>query len=84
MKYTIKIIPKAQKDLDKVKGKDFNSIRDKILSLSITPRPYGCVKLIQEEGYRTRTGNFRILYRVDDAAKEVIIYRIRHRKEVYR
>lgn len=48
MKYAIRIIPKAQKDLDKIKGKDFNFIRNKVLLLSVKPRPYGCVKLTQE------------------------------------
>jgi len=84
MKYAIKIIPNAQSDLDKIKGKDFNSIRDKLLLLSVKPRPYGCIKLIREEGYRIRIGSFRILYRIDDSTKQVIIYRIKHRKEVYR
>jgi mRNA interferase RelE/StbE len=84
MKYALKIIPKAQKDLDDIKGKDFELIRNKILLLSKTPRPFGCQKLTREEGYRVRSGDFRILYRIDDPAKEVIIYRIKHRKEAYR
>ena len=84
MKYAIKIISRAQKDLEQIKGKDFNFIKDKILLLSGKPRPFDCVKLIQAEGYRIRAGNFRILYRIDDTEKEVIVYRIKHRKEVYR
>jgi mRNA interferase RelE/StbE len=84
MKYALKIILKAQKDLDSIRGKDFEPIRNKILSLSKTPRPFGCQKLTREDGYRVRTGNFRILYRIDDPAKAVIIYRIKHRKEAYR
>ena len=84
MKYALKIIHKAQKDLDSIKGKDFNFIKKKILSLSSNPRPFGCNKLIQEEGYRIRAGNFRVLYRIDDSKRYIIIYRVKHRKESYR
>ena len=84
MKYALKIIPKAQKDLDIIRGSDFDFIKKKILSLSSKPRPFGCKKLTNEEGYRIRAGNFRVLYRIDDSAKIVIIYRIKHRKEAYR
>jgi len=69
MKYALKIIHKAQKDLDSIKGKDFNFIKKKILSLSSNPRPFGCNKLIQEEGYRIRAGNFRVLYRINEFRK---------------
>ena len=84
MKYHLKIIKKGQKDLDDIKGGDFDVIKKKIILLSENPRPFGCKKLTNEEGYRIRVGNFRILYRIDDPAKEVIIYRVKHRKEAYR
>ncbi len=84
MKYYLKIIPKAGKDLDELGAHDFDSIKKKILLLGENPRPFGCQKLAADEGYRIRSGDFRILYRIDDHAKEVMIYRIKHRKEVYR
>lgn len=84
MRYNLKIIPKAQRDLDDIRGKDFDFIKNKILALSRNPRPFGCKKLTQEEGYRIRAGDFRILYRIDDSSHEVIIYRVKHRKDAYR
>ena len=84
MKYHLKIITRAEKDLDVLGGHDFDIIKKKILSLSENPRPFGCKKLTADEGYRIRSGDFRVLYRIDDRAREVIIYRIKHRKEVYR
>ena len=84
MKYSLKIIRKGQKDLDGIKGEDFDIIKNRLLSLAENPRPFGCKKLTNEEGYRIRSGNIRILYRIDDAAKEVIIYRIKHRRDAYR
>jgi len=84
MKYALRIISKAQSDLDGMQGRDFESIKQKILSLSGNPRPFGCKKLTVEEGYRIRAGRFRILYRIDDSLKEVIIYRVKHRRDVYK
>ena len=84
MKYRIKIIPRAEKDLDTVTGHDFDAVKRKILTLSENPRPFGFKKLTDDEGYRLRSGDFRILYRIDDRLKEIINYRIKHRKEVYR
>lgn len=84
MKYHLKIITQAQKDLDSIKGSEFELIKNKILSLANKPRPFGCKKLTNEGGYRIRARDFRILYRIDDAAKEAIIYRVKHRKDVYR
>ena len=84
MTYHLKIIPKAEKDLDSISGRNFDALRKKVLSLPATPRPFGCQKLTNEDGYRIRMGDFRILYRIDDNAKEVIIYRIKHRREAYR
>ena len=59
-------------------------IRNKILILSQNPRPPGCLKLTAEEGYRVKTGDYRILYRIADREKIVHIYRIKHRRESYK
>jgi mRNA interferase RelE/StbE len=82
--YKVRIIPKAQKDLDDIRGKLFEQLSEAILALADEPRPQGAVKLTGLEGYRIRVRDMRILYRVDDQAKEVIVYRIRYRREVYR
>lgn len=82
--YKLKILPAAQKDLDKLHGEIFNKIKNEIMPLTDNPRPYGCLKLTNEEGYRIRIGDYRVLYRIDDKTKEVFIYRVKHRKEAYR
>ena len=84
MSYRLKLIKKAEKDLDRIKDQEFEVIKHKISALSENPRPHGCQKLTGEEGYRIRSGDFRVLYRIDDSRKEVIIYRVKHRKDVYR
>jgi len=82
--YNIQILPPAGKDLDEFEGKLFTALQEKIQELKVTPRPSDCEKLTAEEGYRIRVRNIRILYRVDDKTKTVFIYRVRHRREVYR
>lgn len=82
--YEINIIPSARKDLDGLDKKVFTQIKNRIIFLASNPRPSGSLKLTAEEGYRIRSGNYRILYRVDDKNKMIYIYRVKHRKESYR
>lgn len=35
------------------------------------------------DGWRIRVGDYRVLYRVDDHERRVLIYRIGHRRDVY-
>ena len=71
--YKILLLPQAQKDLDHLKGKIFKQLQDRIVSLRKNPRPSGCLKLSKEEGYRLRSGNYCIIYRVDDKGKKIYI-----------
>jgi mRNA interferase RelE/StbE len=82
--YKILLLSQAQKDLDDFTGKYFHQITTKLSSLKDNPRPPGSLKLTAQEGYRLRSGDYRIIYRIDDKEKIVFIYRIKHRKDVYR
>ena len=82
--HEINIIPSARKDLDGLDKKVFTQIKNKIISLASNPRPSGSLKLTVEKGYRIRSGNYRILYRIDDKNKMIYVYRVKHRKESYR
>jgi len=82
--YKVYLLPAAQKDLDNYGGKIFRQIEARILDLEKDPRPPGSIKLTAEEGYRIRSGEYRIVYRIDDDAKIVYVYRIKHRKNVYK
>lgn len=53
-------------------------------ALAEDPKPPGAIKLQGREGYRLRVGDYRVLYRVDDEAQEVLITRVGHRRNVYR
>ena len=83
--YKIVIEGKAEKEAEKIPFKYRNATDKEILSLASAPRPHGCKKLTEKEGYRIRVGNYRILYMIDDAAKVVVVYRIKIKgKSAYR
>jgi mRNA interferase RelE/StbE len=82
--YKILIKPSAVKELKKISNSDFERIKEKIRKLAPDPRPKGCEKLSHEEKYRLRQGNYRIIYFVDDENQEITIYKIGHRREVYK
>ncbi len=57
----------------------------KVTALATEPRPAACRKLVAEEDlYRLRIGDYRIVYLVDDDNQKVVISRVAHRREVYR
>lgn len=84
--YKILIIPSGQRDLDNIRDNNLLlNLKESMLKLRAEPRPPGCIKLLDKEGgYRIRVGTYRYCYRIDDEKKKVYIYRVKHRKEVYR
>ena len=83
--YTVNLTRRAQKDLDRLPGQLFERVLSSVAALSEDPRPYGYEKLHgPEEGFRIRAGDHRILYDIDDVRHEVLILRVKHRREAYR
>ncbi len=74
----------AAKDLRRVPEKYTARIVERIGGLSDNPRPHGCEKLSALDRYRLRRGDWRILYEIDDEAREVTVVKIGHRREIYR
>ena len=72
-KYRIEIKKSAVKEINAIQKKDLKKIIIKIRSLSDDPRPKGCVKLVGQERYRIRHGNYRILYSIEDELLVVYI-----------
>lgn len=49
------------------------------------PRPHGCKRLHgNEELWRIRVGDYRVLYAIDDGIRIVDVRRIGHRGDIYR
>jgi len=73
----------AQRDFGRLPPSVKGRIRAATLALAEDPRGQS-EKLAGEDAYRTRVGDYRIVFRVDDSAKEVLVTRIKHRREAYR
>ena len=83
--YTVILMPQAQKDLNIYSGKLLSRFEKIILGLYSEPRPRKAKKLSGGSSrWRIKTGDYRILYEIDDAMKIVNVYRVIHRKDAYR
>jgi len=82
--YKINIKPSALKNLDSLPDKEVKKISIRLMQLKDDPRPIGVQKLSAQEGYRIRSGNYRIIYEINDESETVFIFRIKHRKEAYK
>jgi len=83
-KYKILIKESAVKELENIPKKSLKQIIKRVQSLSDNPRPKGSQKLSAQERYRIRQGDYRIIYAIQDDQATVHIYKIGHRREVYR
>ena len=84
MSYNLLILPRAKKALANLPEQEFTVADRKIEALRENPRPVGCKKLAERQGWRIRFGDYRILYKVDDINKTVTVTDVGHRREIYR
>ena len=82
MTYSVEITPRAEKDLDAqpIRDRDRIVIKLHALRTGLT----GDVKRLRQTfpDYRLRVGDYRALFAVEGGS--IVIYRVRHRREVYR
>jgi mRNA interferase RelE/StbE len=81
--YSILILRRAQKELAGISKQDFQRIVDSINALASDPRPANCKKLVARDGWRIRSGNYRVIYEIDDEARVVTVVHIGNRRDVY-
>lgn len=84
MSYRIDVRPVARKALRNLPRPVVERIDAAILELAETPRPPGCTKLTNQEAWRIRVGDYRIIYEINDGLLVVTVIEIGHRREVYR
>ena len=84
--YRLFLKASAAKELEKVGSiTERRRIVAKIGALGSDPRPHGSEKLAgYDDRYRMRQADYRIVYLIDDQRSEVTIFKIGHRKDVYR
>ncbi|MBE9036254.1 type II toxin-antitoxin system RelE family toxin [aff. Roholtiella sp. LEGE 12411] len=84
MSYTISILRRAQKELEDLPVDAYERVREGIRALAEDPRPPGCLKLTNLEGWRIRIGNYRVIYEIDDEQTMITVLHVGHRRDVYR
>jgi mRNA interferase RelE/StbE len=83
--YTITFVRSARKELEARPPDLAARMLRKITALAKVPRPAGVKKLHGEDDlWRIRIGDYRVIYAIDDTAKVVDVVVVRHRSEVYR
>ena len=84
--YKVLIKASAGKELERLGTKsDRARIVERIQTLAEDPRPHGCEKLAgYADRFRIRQSNYRVVYLVDDQRREITIFKVGDRKDVYR
>jgi len=81
MNYEITFKPQSIKDLKKIDKKEVNKIIETIENMQDNLK--GDIKKLTNHSpqYRLRVGNYRVLFEIED--NNIVIYRIKHRRDVY-
>jgi len=83
--YQIVVAPSALRALGKMDATARRRIQAALEILAVDPRPTGAKKLVGGDGeWRVRTGDFRVIYEIDDGVLRVLVIAIGHRREIYR
>lgn len=84
MTYRIVLAPPAARQLRKFDPHVRRRIQAAIELLANEPRPPLANKLVGGSGeWRIRTGDYRIVYEIEDGRLLVLVLRVGHRREIY-
>ena len=81
MSYQVKLGRAAQKQLDRLVGRDYQAVARAISALEQEPRPRGVKKLAESGLWRVRVGRYRVVYAIDDGEHLVTVVRVAGRTE---
>lgn len=84
MTYRIEISRRAGKAVASLDKPFRRRVLAAIEALSSDPRPGGCRKLADQEAWRIRVGDYRVIYEIHDQVLLVLVVDIGHRREIYR
>jgi mRNA interferase RelE/StbE len=83
--YSVTFARSARKELEALEIPYVERIVVRIEALMRDPRPRDCKKLQGEENlWRIRIGNYRVVYAIYDKKRVVDIIAVRHRRDIYR
>lgn len=84
MTYQIVLAPSAARQLCKFNPDIRRRIQAVLELLAENPRPPAATQLVGGAGeWRVRTGDYRVIYEIDDGRLLILVLRMGHRREVY-
>ncbi len=84
MSYEVRLTRKAEKQLASLPDEAYRRVSKALLELEDNPRPANARRLQVREDYRLRVGQYRALYKIEDARQAVLVTRVGHRRDIYR
>ena len=85
MAYQVELTPAAGRDFKRLPRATAQRLAPRIDALAEEPRPAGALAMTGMHGYyRLRVGDYRIIYKVEDARLVVLVIRVANRREAYR
>ncbi len=85
MTYRVSLTPTAARQLRKFDPHARRRIQAVLELLAVEPRPPAATRLVGGSGeWRVRTGDYRVVYDIEDDKLLVLVLRVGHRREIYR
>ncbi len=86
MTYRVEFRPAAERGLRKLDRSARDRIAKVIALLAEEPRPPAAKMLVGDDTprlWRVRTGDYRVIYSIEDGILLVLVINVRHRREAY-
>lgn len=84
MTYRVEVLPSAVRQMRKLSPQALRRVQAVIELLREELRPPLARKLTGRPEWRVRSGDYRVLYRVEDSRLLIVVVSAGHRREVYR
>lgn len=84
MTYRVTLAPSAARQLRTFDPEVRRRVQAAIELLAVEPRPPAATRVVGGAGeWRVRTGNYRIVYEINDDELVVLVLRMGHRRDIY-
>lgn len=84
MTYEVSLAPAAARQMRKFDPQVRRRVQAVIELLATDPRPPSAIRLVGGGGeWRVRTGDYRIVYEIEDERLLVLVLSVGHRREIY-
>lgn len=84
MTYSVLVLPAAARAIRKLPAEGMRRVHAIIDLLADDPRPPAARKLTARPEWRVRSGDYRVLYRIDDSVLTVVVVDAGNRRDSYR